>query len=90
MNAGIAVAPQFRFEGHVEHPIRAEEDLDSLLSAGSGQFTSSPLSLKSLLSVWLAACLSLQLYHMYCLSREALLFCCNIMLQFLSDASTDI
>lgn len=34
-----------------------------MLCAGSGQFTSSPRSLKSLLSVWLAACLSAVVLH---------------------------
>lgn len=65
-----------------------------LLSAGNSQFTSSPLSLKSLLSVWLADCLSLQLYYVY---FSIVLFkfiqgslCSNNLSQFLTDASADI
>ena len=65
-----------------------------LLSAGNSQFTSSPLSLKSLLSVWLAACLALQLYYVY-FSIVLFKFIqgslrSNNLSQFLTDARSDI
>lgn len=62
-----------------------------LLSAGNSQFTSSPLSLKSLLSVWLADCLSLQLYFSIVLFKFIQgSLCSNNLSQFLTDARADI